>query len=123
MACIVDDGESLSVGINVGIDLALVLLEDSFKAFEIDVRFRENVSLSKAILCYVLTEDLDIILDFIEVCKALLHRVPGLVLSHPADSSIVVIANDKALTNIRGEEGCSLGFGSHDLSVFIEVLI
>lgn len=106
---VVDDGECLTVGLGVVIDLGLVLLEDPFDACVVDVRFREDVSVSKAIFCDVLVKDLDVVQDFWKVSKAFLYGVPGCVLSREADSSIVVITDDQALAKVRGKEVFRLG--------------
>ena len=98
---VVDDGEGFTVGIRGGINLALVFIKDLFEVFVVDVLFLEDVSGSEPVFSDVLTEDIDIVLNFIEVCKALLYFVPVFC---PTNGLVVEVSDYQALSNIRCKE-------------------
>ena len=94
----------------------MVHRKDLFDVVYAEVSFLNDIEVGiEAVFLDVLAKDLHVLLNFGEVCKALLFRVSVLVSSHETDSRVVDVAKDEALAFIWAEVGQAgfLRFAKH----------
>ena len=106
MSTVVDDYERLLVEFHVVIDLSLVHHKDFFDFGHGEVRLLDDVHvLVEAVLLDVSVENFHILLNFWEVSEAFFFWVSVPVDSHEAYGSVVVVAENEAMTFIWREVG------------------
>ena len=116
VSTIVDNYERLFVGVHVAIDLGLIPHHDLFDFGHGEIRLLNDVHvLVEAVLLDVSAENFHILLNFWEVSEAFLFWVSVPVDSHEAYGSVVVVAENEAMTFIWREVGHAglLHFAEH----------
>ena len=111
MTTVVHHGECLLVGAGVLYDPLFELAEHLLCIFEVEVGFLYDVHVFiEAVLLDVTAEHFHVILDCEEVEEALYFCVAVCILHCPADGIIVDVAEDQALTLVRGKVGHAKSF-------------